>query len=453
MLQERLRGCEWQRDHSLGSLHAYFTGEPDAHAAPLNASVRAAGWWCAGVRDVYAVLVGPFELAPDLWVGVEALLQPPSDAGIDAFLGDGVLAAPGATPNVTEAVPSDTLHVHHMHVKELDDVSSHRFETHGDYYDVRGAGYERPFRGADACNVRPRLPVRPTPATPRGFSARSGLLGLVLGDRSVDARGYLHLGALLNSEGGARVPPFYVRVAFGLRPLARCRRADKLLLFHAMLGGARADPYWRYAVESPRAVAFWWRGRFPASGRVVDAWRHSHRSRDAGLLLLRGHRAPNASDWAPPAAAGASLPAWAADPRDDAAWARQLRERVAARAAAEGALLLASGPAEQFDGAQSLREFDVRAGERYTVLALHAAGAAPFRAHSLVFLRLFPADAPAGASRMDDVAACAWAARAQAGSLRWRECADDLRAPSCAHGAEPPGVASAERCAERGWFF
>ena len=55
-----------------------------------------------------------------------------------------------------------------------------------------------------------------------------------------------------------------------------------------------ADVWARYAAPPTPAVT-WWSGAMPASGRLLHAWRHTHRARDGSLLLLdpNPHPHPN----------------------------------------------------------------------------------------------------------------------------------------------------------------
>ena len=89
---------------------------------------------CRGVEGFTSYLFGPFNLSLNEWVNIAAYSYLPN-GGTVAYLSDVV------TYDKTSTVPYPPIHMHHVHTKQPDDQSWHRFETHGDYFGIQSDGY------------------------------------------------------------------------------------------------------------------------------------------------------------------------------------------------------------------------------------------------------------------------------------------------------------------------
>lgn len=232
---------------------------------------------CTGVDTVTAFVLGPFYLSPGDWLNVYGYFKL-DPGGVISYSSDVIYN------DLASTVPPSLIHMHHVHIKEPDDRSGHRFETHGDYYGIHGDGYSMtlPWGYCTVHDVPAWYAIsssRPTKTWPDSIKGAL-MMDALANVMTVDAT------KLLNET-------LYFRLAFQTVESNRCSRVDKMMLMPFMMG--LNDPLTRFVVQTPSRVAYWWNGRFPRSGKVVAMWRHSHRQRDGGMLLYMGQLSPMAS--------------------------------------------------------------------------------------------------------------------------------------------------------------
>ena len=277
---EQLEGCAWEPMGDVGAKSCEHVGEKTITQCEdeddwSSVGVESCRSEQTGLRSVRAVRLGPFFSLPGQWRSL-------STYTLRGLLGDGdrvigFVGAPTAEDGITP-IGYPPLHVHHLHVRKAEEVrqglglppvgrahGSHWFETHGDY----SRGDDFGVGAASAAGYATRLPA-----------------GHCYVVNSADA---LDINAEINDvrvlAAGASALAFYLTVAFELAEDAGCRPLSKFWLRRPASRELPADVWARYAAPPTPAVT-WWSGVMPTSGRLLDAWRHTHRARDGGLLLL-----------------------------------------------------------------------------------------------------------------------------------------------------------------------
>ena len=236
-------------------------------------------------RDLRAVRLGPFVSLPGQWRSL-------STRRLRGLLRDGdrvTRFVGGAVAEDGRLIGYPPLHAHHIHVRKGDlrggynasappeaaalelptsrEHASHWFEVHGDYGD-------QPDYGVGALSTRGYATTLPP-----------GYCYLVSSADDLDVNAEINDVRVVMDELVDSSLEYYLLIAFQLSPDARCRPASKFWLRHPKSKVLTNDWWARY--DAPRSPALtWWSGTFPAGGRLLHAWLHTHRSRDAGLLLL-----------------------------------------------------------------------------------------------------------------------------------------------------------------------
>ena len=362
IITDATRGCAW-RPTSIAArscAHASEADIMDCRAAyndpPYLRTLAASPAWAPAAVELCergalrAARFGPFTSTPQR--GWRSLISGELKGLLRS--GDRIVAS-ASQPVAADGAPIGfpPLHNHHVHVRKGERgvdraVNNHWFESHGDY----------PTAGAAST-------AGYTVALPAGYC-------VVVGGDADD----IDVEAEVNDVRAAGAPPlvWYLQVAFRLAE-APCRPASKVWLRYPW-SRALTDDWWnRYAVPNAPALS-WWSGELERDGALLGAWLHSHRSRFADVLLLRGT----------PADLGFRCDqSWgiAAPPHADAdyALARNL-SRTRARLAATGSVVCRSDAAvptaarvdgEWYDrrGAIACVPWSYRAGDAYTVVALH----------------------------------------------------------------------------------
>jgi hypothetical protein len=229
---------------------------------------------CTGIDGVTAFAFGPFHLSLGDWLNVFGSFKLDT-GGVVSYSSDVV------HNDMESTVPSSVVHMHHVHIKEPDDRSGHRFETHGDYYGIHGDRYAMALPPG-YCTVHD-VPEWYAVSKDRSAGSWSNAIGGVL---VMDAL----MNVITSDPTTLSNKPLYFRIAFQTSDVNRCSRVDKMMLMPFMLG--LNDPLTRFTIPTPYKIVYWWNGRFPRSGNVVSMWRHSHRQRDGGMLMYANQLVP-----------------------------------------------------------------------------------------------------------------------------------------------------------------
>ena len=219
-----------------------------------------------------AYAFGPITSVGGDWIGLLAFpMVPPG--GIVGYVQDAVYG------DLRSVVPYPPLHLHHIHTNRFGDPSVHRFETHGDYYNIQNNGYAIELPDGTCHHNTYAIPPR-------------------VGNSDAPQHepiDHLFTNALINADTGLEGNmTWYLRIGFKIRKDAtKCQHVDKLMIMP--FGEARppSEPLLRFHVSDPVTTVYWWQGRFASAGKVVAVYRHSHRARDGGVLMYRGFVDPS----------------------------------------------------------------------------------------------------------------------------------------------------------------
>lgn len=250
---------------------------------------------CNGVEGFTSYLFGPFNISMNEWINIAAYSYLPN-GGTVAYLSDVVRS------DKTSTVPYPPIHMHHVHTKQPDDYSWHRFETHGDYFGIQSDGYsmtwpkgyctvqETPVMHTDNPS-NPSNPSKPSQYHQQFEDIQNGMVYTTSLINAVPDAYEMTSATNQSNQSLILTQPLYLRLAFRHVSLDHCVRVDKMLLMPFMMG--LDDPLTRFTIDTTKKIVYWWNGRFPRSGQVVSMWRHAHRQRDGGTIMLAGALTPH----------------------------------------------------------------------------------------------------------------------------------------------------------------
>ena len=286
-LTQSLSECVWLPLTTNDAERAWGELYENEHSAlmsmEVNTPIKTFG--CFGMSSSYIVAAGPFVTSPGSWVNFEMFVRPPPSQ-IIASVGDVV------SSDMRYVVGYPPIHVHHIHMRDLEDLTWHRFETHGDYFNIKNNSYvmELPD-GYCATHTHRQHSYNPTPELQELYSTLIGETSASpprvywndMRERG-DDQGALLVRGIINDVRTDPTPlTWYVRVGFEYKSGRDCERVDKLIMVHTH---PSPDTLNRYMVPTSEACLLWWHGTFTVGGRVRSMWRHAHRHRDDGFLLF-----------------------------------------------------------------------------------------------------------------------------------------------------------------------
>jgi hypothetical protein len=219
-----------------------------------------------------AYAFGPITSVGGDWIGLIAFPTVPS-GGIVGYVQDAVYG------DLRSVVPYPPIHLHHIHTTRVGDLSAHRFETHGDYYNIQNNGYAIELPEGTCHHNTHAIP----PRVGNGYATHY---------EPID---HLFTNAMINVDTAVeRNMTWYLRIGFKIRKDAtKCQHVDKLLLMPFGEVRPPSEQLQRFRVSDPDTAVYWWQGRFASAGKVAAVYRHSHRARDGGVLMYRGFVDPS----------------------------------------------------------------------------------------------------------------------------------------------------------------
>ena len=239
------------------------------------------------LRHFRAVRLGPFGSMPGQWRSLST--QPLQNLLVDGDRVSGFIGSAATEDGALIGFPP--LHAHHIHVRKGDlhggynalsaasgasglgfvtsrEHASHWFEVHGDY--PVGTDF-----GVGAKSARGYSTLLP-----------AGHCYLVSSADDIDINAEINDVRIASADSSEVLQlDYYLLLAFTLSGDDSCRSVSKFWFRHPKSVVLTNDVWARYDVPRTPAVT-WWSGVFPAEGRMLHAWLHTHRMRGAGFLLL-----------------------------------------------------------------------------------------------------------------------------------------------------------------------